>query len=106
MISETEKHISPLFFPSFDEGLPSAGPHVCPAAPSQTLQDQAKAHSHHISLFPGEVTAALFWEQVGGGKDLFIYFFALPFYSFASFNYRRTEFELFLSSSFLPGQHF
>lgn len=75
MISETEKHISPLFFPSFDEGLPSAGPHVCPAAPSQTLQDQAKAHSHHISLFPGEVIAALFWEQVGGGKDLFIYFF-------------------------------
>jgi len=80
MSSYTERRVSPLFFPGFDEGLPSAGPHARPAAPSQALRDQAKAHSHHVPLFPGKPQQPCFgsrWEE--GKPFLFIFFLPSPF---------------------------
>lgn len=63
--SKTERHFSSPFVPGFDEGLPSAGPHACPAAPSQPRWNRAKAHSPHIPLFPWK--AALFSPVLGAG---------------------------------------
>lgn len=96
MSSMIERHISLYFSLALLRGSHLQG-HV---HPSQALWDQAEDSSLPIlttSLCSQEATATLFWKQVGGGKT---FFFPLPFYSFASFNYRRTEFELFLSSSF------
>lgn len=79
MSSKTERHVSPLFFPGFDEGLPSAGPHVCPAAPSQPLQDQAKPILTTSLCSQGSHSSPVL--GAGGRREspLFFFFSASPF---------------------------
>lgn len=106
MSSMTERHISPLFYPSFAEGLPSAGLHLPPSV--GLSRSPLAAHSHRIPLFLGSYSSPVL--GAGGRRESsFPPPPPHPFYSSSSFNYRRTEFELFLSSpSFpsFPGQCF
>lgn len=77
MSSKTERHVFPLFFPSSDEGSHLQGHTFVPLLPPSHCWGSSKSPFSPHPFVPGEATAALFWEQVGGGKALFI-FFLLP----------------------------